>query len=52
MYMEERREVLEGVSTGGWCSYNLGMGPGYPGLDESEEFMCQLECSPLGRRLV
>jgi hypothetical protein len=28
---------LEGVSTGGWCASKLGMGPGYPGLDESEE---------------
>jgi hypothetical protein len=29
--------VLEGVSTGGWCAYNLDMGPVYPGLHESEE---------------
>jgi hypothetical protein len=28
---------LEVVDTGGWCANNLGMGPEYPGLHESEE---------------
>jgi hypothetical protein len=29
--------MLEVVDTGGWCANNLGMGPEYPGLDESAE---------------
>jgi hypothetical protein len=30
--------VLEDVDTGGWCASKLGMGPEYPGLDESVEY--------------
>jgi hypothetical protein len=30
-------QVLEVVDTGGWCASRLGMGPEYPGLDESVE---------------
>jgi hypothetical protein len=35
---EEKPGLLEVVDTGGWCANNLGMGPEYPGLDESEEY--------------
>jgi hypothetical protein len=38
VHTRPRCAMLEGVSTGGWCAYNLGMGPEYPGLDESEEY--------------
>jgi hypothetical protein len=29
--------VLEEVDTGGWCASKLGVGPEYPGPDESAE---------------
>jgi hypothetical protein len=32
------RSVLEGVMQRGWCASKLGLGPEYPGLDESEEY--------------
>jgi hypothetical protein len=46
IYLEEKLSqnpdqlylLLEGVSTGGWCASKLGMGPEYPGLDESVEY--------------
>jgi hypothetical protein len=31
------QRLLEDVDTEGWCASKLGMGPGYPGLDESKE---------------
>jgi hypothetical protein len=29
--------MLEEVTEGGWCASKLGMGPEYPGRDESEQ---------------
>jgi hypothetical protein len=37
-FLSSDGNLLEVVDTGGWCASKLGMGPEYPGLDDSAEY--------------